>query len=52
MRASAMAQKINHWARCVSHAVKTPGTLVIQFSSRQTLPREVMTPQRRSPWPG
>ena len=39
------AQTIRDWPRCMSPAVKTPGTLVIQFSSRQTLPRSV----RRTP---
>ena len=45
LRPSAMAQTMSDWPRCMSPAVKTDGTLVIQFSSRQTLPR----PVRRTP---
>ena len=37
-----MAHTISDLPRCISPAVKTPGTLVIQFSSRQTLPRSVI----------
>ena len=52
LRPSAVAQKISDWSRFMSPAVETPGALVIQVPSRQTLPRVVMTPQRRSPWSG
>ena len=39
VRSSRMAHTISDWSRCISPAVKTPGTLVIQVSSRQTIPR-------------
>ena len=41
LRPSAIAQTISDWPRCMSPAVKTPGTLVIQCASRPTLPRSV-----------
>ena len=41
LRPSAMAQTISDWPRCMSPAVNTPGTLVIQVASRQTVPRSV-----------
>ena len=40
-RPSAIAQTISDWPRCMSPQVNTPGTLVIQFASRATLPRSV-----------
>ena len=40
-RPSAIAQTISDCPRCMSPQANTPGTLVIQFGSRQTLPRSV-----------
>ncbi len=37
LRPSAMAQTISEWPRCMSPAVKMPGTLVIQFLSRLSI---------------
>ena len=34
LRPSAIAQTMSDWPRCMSPAVKTPGTLVIQLASR------------------
>jgi len=42
LRPSAIAQTIRDCPRCMSPAAKTPGTLVIQASSRHTVPRSVM----------
>ena len=41
LRPSAIAQTMSDWPRCMSPAVKTPGTLVIHRASRATLPRSV-----------
>ena len=41
LRPSAIAHTIRDWPRCMSPAVNTPGTLVIQSASRHTLPRSV-----------
>ena len=41
-RPSAIAQTMRDWPRCMSPAVKMPGTLVIHRSSRHTLPRSVI----------
>ena len=49
LRPSAIAHTISDWPRCMSPAVKTPGTLVIQVASRHTLPRSVIfTPSASS----
>ena len=52
LRPSAIAQTMSDWPRCMSPAVNTPGTLVIQLASRHTLPRSVsLTPKFSSrPW--
>ena len=44
-RPSAIAQTISDWPRCMSPAVKTPGTLVIQLASRHTLRSVSLTPK-------
>ena len=41
LRPSAIAHTMRDWPRCMSPAVNTPSTLVIQFPSRDTLPRSV-----------
>ena len=46
LRPSAIAHTMSDWPRCMSPAANTPGTLVIQFASRHTLPRSVsLTPK-------
>src|SRR5438105_3345061 len=48
LRPSAIAQTMSDWPRCMSPAAKTPGTFVIQFALRATVPRAVSAMPR--PW--